>query len=188
MRAFQAVGVTSFAFLCIGFASASPPDERALWIKVNENENHTTTIAVTEMLARHLLESGEPGKHFLMDDEEDILTKEMLRSVLDGEEDCVKVRDDDGAEIEVYMDDLNVPGHKRGDGKLILETYKEGVRTFRLSLPEIELEACDDADCETGIMETHFGWRGLLPFLAGEGGAVYIDSDEDKTEVWVYLQ
>ena len=31
-------------------------------------------------------------------------------------------------------------------------------------------------------------WRGLLPFLAKEGGAIYINTEKEETEVWLYLE
>jgi hypothetical protein len=31
-------------------------------------------------------------------------------------------------------------------------------------------------------------WRGLLPFLAKEGGAIYINTEKEETEVWLYVE
>lgn len=188
MRARRLMSVACLLFVCTSALLAFPPREKALWIKVMEKGDHKTTIAVTEAIVRHVLESDNPEKHFAMDGEENPITREMLRSVLDGEEESVKVRDDDGTEIELTMSDLDVPGDKGSRGKLVLETYKDGSRTFRMSLPEIEIEACDDEDDGSGFIEMNIGWKGLLPFLAEEGGAIYIESDEDETEVWVYVQ
>ena len=39
----------------------------------------------------------------------------------------------------------------------------------------------------TGIIDMRLGWKGLLPFLAKEGGAIYINTAKDDTEVWLYV-
>jgi hypothetical protein len=65
---------------------------------------------------------------------------------------------------------------------------KSGSRTFRIALPEIELETSDEEDGGTGSIETSIGWKALLPFLAKEGGAICINTDKDETEVWLYAE
>ena len=52
----------------------------------------------------------------------------------------------------------------------------------------IEIEASDEENGGTGSIETSIGWKGLLPFLAKEGGAIYINTDKDETEVWLYVE
>ena len=159
-----------------------------LWIEVKEKGDHKTTIAVTEPIARQLLESDETKVHLAKKGNKDLITREMLRLVLDGQEESVEARNEDGSEVKLFMADLKVPGHKGAKGKLVLETYKSGSRTFRIALPEIELEASDEEDGGTGRIETSIGWKALLPFLAKEGGAIYIDTYEDETEVWLYVE
>jgi hypothetical protein len=174
--------------MCSSVTPAFPRGERALWIEVKEKGEHKTTIAMTEAIARQLLEADETKVHFSKDGKKDLITREMLRSVLDGREESVVAKDEDGSEAKLYMADLNVPGHKGAKGKLVLETYKSGSRTFRIALPEIEIEASDEEDGGTDSVEMSIGWKGLLPFLAKEGGAIYINSDKDENEVWVYVE
>ena len=111
----------------------------------------------------------------------------MLRSVLDGREESVVAKDEDGSEAKLFMADLSVPERREGTAKLVLETFKSGSRTFRLALPEIEMEATDAENGGTGIIDMRLGWKGLLPFLAKEGGAIYINTAKDDTEVWLYV-
>jgi hypothetical protein len=180
--------VAPLLFICSSLLLASTHGEKALWIEVKEKGEHTTTIAMTELIARQLLESDETKVHFAKKGKKDLITREMLRSVLDGREESVEARDEDGSEVKLSMADLNVPAHKEGKGKLVLETYKSGSRTFRIALPEIEIEASDEEHGGTGSIETSIGWKALLPFLAKEGGAIYINTDKDETEVWLYVE
>lgn len=188
MRTRQFVAFAGLLFICSSFLLASLPRERALWIEVKEKGEHKTTIAMTELIARQIIESDETKVHLAKKGRDELLTREMLRSVLDGEEESVEVRDESGSEVKLYMADLKVPGNKGGKGKLVLETYKSGTRTFRIALPEIEIEASDEEDGGTANIETSIGWKGLLPFLAKDGGAIYINTDKDETEVWVYVE
>lgn len=188
MRVRQFMPVAGLLFICSSVLPASPPGEKALWIEVKEKGDHKTTIAMTELIARQLLEADETNVHFAKKGKKDLITREMLRSVLDGQEESVEARDEDGSQVKLFMADLRVPGHKGAKGKLVLETYKSGSRTFRIALPEIEIEASDEEDGGTGSIEMTIGWKGLLPFLAKEGGAIYIDSDKDDTEVWLYVE
>jgi len=188
MRARLFIPVVGLLFICAGVLAASPPHEKALWIEVSEKGCHKATVAVTEFAARQLLECEDLGYHFSKNGVNDLITQEMLRQVLDGDEECVEARDEDGSEVKLYMADLDVPGRHGENGKLILETYKSGSRTFRLALPEIEIEASNAEDEGSGSIGLNIGWRGLLPFLAKEGGAIYLVSDEDQTEVWVYVE
>jgi hypothetical protein len=188
MRVRQFVAVAGLLFICSCVMVASQPREKALWIEVRGKGDHRTTIAMTEGIARQLLESDEANVHFAKKGKRDLVTREMLRSVLEGREESVEVRNEDGSEAKLYMADLKVPGNKGGKGKLVLETYKSGSRTFRIALPEIEIEASDEADGGTGSIETSIGWKALLPFLAKEGGAIYINTDKEETEVWLYVE
>lgn len=178
--------VAGLLFICSSVLPASPFREKALWIEVKEKGDHKTTIAMTEPIARQLLESDETKVHLAKKGNKDLITREMLRLVLDGQEESVEARDEDGSEVKLFMADLKVPGHKGEKGKLVLETYKSGSRTFRIALPEIEIEASDEENGES--IDMSIGWKGLLPFLAKEGGAIYIDTYKDETEVWLYVE
>jgi hypothetical protein len=188
MRARQFIPVAGLLIICSGILIASPPRDKALWIEVTEKGSHKATVAVTELIARQLLECDDPGCRFTKHGETDLITREMLRQVLDGDEKCVEARDEHGSEVKLYMADLDVPGRKGENGRLILETYKSGSRTFRMALPEFELQVSSDEADGSGSIELGIGWKGLLPLLAREGGALYISSDEDETEVWVYVE
>ena len=188
MRARQFMPVAGLLFICSSVLPASLPREKALWIEVKEKGDHKTTIAMTELIARQLLESDETKVYLAKKGKNDLITREMLRLVLDGREESVEARGEDGSEAKLYMADLRVPGHKGGKGKLVLETYKSGSRTFRIALPEIEIEASAEENGGIGSIEMSIGWKGLLPFLAKEGGAIYIDTGKDETEVWLYVE
>jgi len=188
MRGRQFMSVAGLLFICFSVLPASLPREKALWIEVKDKGDHKTTIAMTEFIARQLLESDENKVHLAKKGKKDLITREMLRSVLDGREESVGAQDEDGSEVNLFMADLKVPGQKGEKGKLVLETYKSGSRTFRIALPEIEIEASDEQTGGTGSIETSIGWKGLLPFLAKEGGAIYVNTDKDETEVWLYVE
>jgi len=179
--------IATLLFACSAVLSASPRGEKALWIEVKERGDHRTVIAMTELVARLLLESEKPGGHFTKRGEKDLLTREMLRAVLDGDEETVEIQDEDGSEVKLYMDDLDLPHKDGGSGKLVVETYKSGSRTFRMALPEIELEVSNDEDEGVGSLEMNIGWKGLIPLLRNEGGALYVVTDDGDTEVWVYF-
>jgi hypothetical protein len=173
-------------FLCTSVLQGSPHRENALWIEVKEKGANKTTIAMTEPIARLLLKSDESKVHLTTEGKRDLVTRAMLESVLEGREESVEVRDEDGSEAKLFMADLKVPGEKGGEGKLVLETYESGSRTLRIALPEIEIEASDEE--EGGFIEISIGWKGLLPFLAKEGGAIYVTNEKEDTEVWLYVE
>ncbi|HSQ75070.1 MAG TPA: hypothetical protein VLT13_05915 [Bacteroidota bacterium] len=188
MKTRRFVPVVALLFVCSLAFSASPMGETALWIEITEKGGHKTVIAMTEFIARLLLESEKPGHPFMRSGERELLTREKLEAVLDGDEESVEAVDEDGSAIRLYMEDLDIPGDGGKDGKLVIETYKSGSRTFRLALPEIELEVSEDEDEGIGSLEMSFGWRGLIPYLKEEGGAIYVVADEGETEVWVYFE
>jgi len=179
-----AIGVL---FVVSGSLSAAKSfSEKALWIEFQEDGKHTTTIAITEGIARELLDSKHQGFHFSNKDKKELLTREMLLAVLDGDKDIVEVQDsDNGTSARAYLRNLRSPATGSGKDRLILETYKSGERNFRIALPDIEVEKEGDDDGE--LVKTSFGWKGLLPFLAKTGGAVYIDNQKEDTEVWIYI-
>jgi len=187
MRKRRIAPAAGLLFICASLMYSSPHGEKALWIEVKEKGEHKTTIAVTEAIARQILESDENDAPFAKNGKSEFITKEMLRSVLDGREESVVAKDEDGSEAKLFMADLSVPERREGTAKLVLETFKSGSRTFRLALPEIEMEATDAENGGTGIIDMRLGWKGLLPFLAKEGGAIYINTAKDDTEVWLYV-
>ncbi len=172
--------------ICSGFSQAYAHREKALWIDVKKHGHQETTIAVTEPIVRQLLECDEV--HFAKKGEKDPITKEMLRAVLDGEQESVEVQDEDGSRLTLHMAQLEVPAHHAKQEDLVLEVHKGGSRTLRVSLPEIDVEASNEEEDGVGSIETSIGWKWLLPFLAKEGGAIYINSDKDETEVWLYVE
>jgi hypothetical protein len=173
-------------FICSPSLFASSPSQKALWIEVIQKGNHKTIVAVTEEIARELLDSSNPKCQIAMDEGHGQITRAMLKAVLNGEQETLEVQDEHGGVLKLYMADLDAPSHKGGTGKLVLETFKSGSRTLRMVLPEVEIEANDEEDGDS--IEMHLGWKGLLPFLARAGGAIYVNSGEDDTEVWVYLE
>lgn len=179
--------VAVLSFVCSALVSASSPGENALWIEVREKGDQRTVIAMTELVARLLLESDRPGGHFMKDGEKGLLTREMLKAVLDGDEESIEMEDEDGSDVRLYMDDLDVPDGDEGTGKLVIETYKSGSRTFRMALPEIEVEVSNEEQDGIGSLQVNIGWKGLLPLLRKKGGALYVLTDDGETEVWVYF-
>jgi len=175
-------------FLCSGFLLASQPhSEKALWIELKEGGNQQITIAITEGIVRQLLESEETKVNFSEKGKRELITREMLEAVVEGRQESAEVCDpQDGSEAKIYMEDLNVPGKGDGNDRVVLATYKSGTETFRIALPEIEMESHDESSND--FVRINFGWKGLLPFLAKEGGAVYIGDGKDDTEVWIYVE
>jgi hypothetical protein len=162
--------------------------EEALWIKISEHGKLKTTIAVTEKIARLMAESDKTNVHFrVTDNHADLFSRQMMLDVLNGRESSVTANDSvNDTEAEMYMKKLNVPGSRDEKGRLILETFKEGERTFRMKLGEFSFETKDE---ETGnTNEAEFSWKGLLPFLSETGGGVYIHDHKDDTEVWIYVE
>ncbi len=166
-------------------AMASNP--RALWIEVNHESKGTTMIAVTEDVARALLEADNDEWHFSKGkgSSEELITKQMLLDVLNGDKESINVRDEnEDATIHVYMSDLDVPRHSSESGHIVLETYKDGKRTLRISLGDLDIEQSDD---EGNAADIHLNWKKCVPFLKHPGGAVYVRNDEEDSQVWLYV-
>ncbi len=180
------VPLAAFLVLPNGLSAMQPHAERGLWIELTEQGKKKTIIAMTEEIARALLESKEANVNFAGDDRKALITRAMLQCVLDGRQESVEARDpDDGSEAVICMRDLNVPGKGSAGDRLILATYKSGTETFRIALPEIEMESHDEDSND--FVKVNIGWKGLLPFLAKSGGAIYIDDESDDTEIWLYV-
>jgi hypothetical protein len=165
-------------------ASLAGNSRPALWIEVKNEEKGLTRIAVTREIAVALVEADDDDSiHVDRHGKGNLITKQMISDVLDGTRDIVRAKDpDDGSEVTLYLKDIDLPRHAGGSGSMVLETYKNGERTFRMKLGEFELEAGGKDD--SGIA---FGWKRLLPFLSKAGGAVYVNNEREDSEVWVFM-
>lgn len=141
---------------------------------------------MTEGIARQLLDKKEMNINFSEGEKAELVTRDMLQAVLDGRQESMTSRDEQGDEAILSLKSLSVPGKRGGNDRLVLETYKAGKQTFRIALPELEMEQTDEKGDES--VKVNFGWKALLPFLAKVGGAVYINDQEDDTEVWLYVE
>lgn len=173
------------AMLCSGLIWAACSSERAIWIEMKENGKPGTTIAMTEGIARQLLESKDVNVSLSKTDGDGLITREMLQEVLDGRKASVRTHDEHGSEAIVYAKPLRTPG-STGKDRLVLETRKAGKQVFRIALPQLDIEQADQKSDE--FVKVSLGWKALLPFLAKSGGAIYIRDEGDDTEVWVYVE
>jgi hypothetical protein len=163
--------------------------EKALWAEIREHGKLKTTIAVTEGIARQLIKSKNAKVNFSGKGKRDIVTKEMIRSVLDGKEKSVMAQDEEhNQEIKLFMNNLDVPGRAGGNERLVLETYKAGKKKFSIGLPDVEVEESNDSEESEDMVKMSFGWKGVLPFLAKSGGALYVHEHKEDTEVWIYVE
>jgi hypothetical protein len=161
--------------------------EKALWIKTKEDGTLKTSLAVTENIARMIVESKDTKVNFSGKGKKDLITKKMVRDLLDGREESITAKDPEhNQDVTMYMKDLDVPGKARGSSRLILETYKAGKKTFSITLPDIEVESKGEDDSDD-LVTRSFGWKALLPFLAKSGGALYIKDYNEDSEVWFYV-
>ncbi|HUI11303.1 MAG TPA: hypothetical protein VL221_13315 [Bacteroidota bacterium] len=184
MRGHTIPAVVAGLFVSTASLYAFPPSQNALWIQVDKKGEGRTTIALTEQVARELLSSSKTHLGPAEGDN-DLITRDMIRDVLEGRRESVEARDAGGTEARIWMKDLTPPGRTHGSSKLVLEIYKAGDRTVHIALPDVEIEAADRES--GGEMSTEFGWKTFLPFLARDGGAVYINSEKDDTEIWVFV-
>ena len=180
---FIVLAMTAAFYSCAG--TFPQHSERSLWIETREHGKLKTTLAVTEQIARMVIESKDTKVNFSGEGKKDIITREQVRSVLDGDEKSVTGKDRE-KEVTISMKDLDVPGKKGGTDRLILETYKGGKKTFSITLPDIEVESKGDDD-SGDLVPRSFGWKALLPFLAKSGGALYVLDHKDDSEVWLYV-
>lgn len=170
---------------CLGMLWTSCRAQRALWMEVREG-NRQTTIAMTEGIARQLLESTDVDVNFLKENRNELITREMLLSVLDGARSRVTVNGRHGSEAIICTRPLDTPGEGSGRDHLVLETYKAGKRAFRISIPQLEIGKADEKGDE--FINVSLGWKAFLPLLAESGGAVYIRDEKEDTEVWMYIE
>jgi hypothetical protein len=157
---------------------------KALWIEVNKPHEGTTTIAVSVNVMKALLAADDHNLHFTdHKGKKDLITREMLEDLLNGDRSTVDVEDPETDEkAHLYIDDLDVPDHDGKKGHIVLETYKNGKREFRMSLGDLEIEQGDDEDNDS---EFSIHWRKCLPFLSEDGGAIYVNDKHNETVVWV---
>jgi hypothetical protein len=114
----------SMMLLCSGMLWVSCRAEKALWIEVKENGERTTTIALTEGIARQLLDTKEINVSFSEKGKSELVTREMLQAVLDGRERSMIARDGHGSEATVSLRSLRIPGGKTGSNRLVLENLQ----------------------------------------------------------------
>jgi hypothetical protein len=162
--------------------------EKALWIETKEDGKLKSTLAVTENIAWMVVRSKHTKIDFSKKGNHNVITKKMLKAVLDGDENSITAKDPDrDQEVTIYAKNLDVPGEQGGNSRLVLETYKGGKKTFRIALPDIEVESKNDVDSDDLV--THgFGWKALLPFLSKSGGALYVKEEKDDSEMWLYVE
>jgi len=180
----------AIAALCALFlaATAYAAKPRALWIEVDKQSKGKTTIAVTEDVARAILESESKDLRFSKHkgNSDELITKQMLLDVLNGDRESIKVRDEDEeATIHIYMSDLDVPRHSSGSGHIVLETFKDGRQSLRISLGDVDIEKSDE---DGNSASFHLDWVKCVPFLKHDGGAVYINNEDEDTQVWLYVE
>jgi hypothetical protein len=176
--------LTALVF-CSALLWSSCRTEKALWIEVNEHGSRKT-IAVTEGIARRFLDAMETKVRFTTKSKSELLTREMVRDVLDGRTRSATTRDEHGTEVTISMKPLGIPGDSRENNRLVLDIYSSGERTFHLALPELDIEL---ADKERQIsLRADIDWKSWLPFLAKAGGAVYIKDHDEDTEVWLHVE
>jgi hypothetical protein len=175
------------AVAAVALLAGTTHTEKALWINVSEHGKLKTTIAVTEPIARLIAETDKEHVHFSSHSGRDLITRQMMKDVLDGKKSSVREKNtEDTTAVEMFMKNLDVPGSMGEKSKLVLETYKDGKRTFRMKLGEMEFESTDE---ETGKpSKSDFSWKSLLPFLSKTGGGVYILDHEDNSEIWLFVE
>jgi hypothetical protein len=168
------------------YAAASPAanSRQVLWIETKSQDEGRVKIAVTREIADAVLEADNEGSmHWSSHDHKNLITKEMVRDVLDGTKDVAEAEDsENGSTAKIYLGNVDLPRHDGGKGSVVFETYKNGERTFRMKLGEIEIEGS-----EKGEMGVAFSWKRLLPFLKKTGGAVYISNEREDSEIWLFL-
>ena len=168
------------------YAASAPAgnSKDVLWIELKSHDEGRTKIAVTTEIAEAFLNADKEGSvHINAHNHKDLITKEMIRDVLEGRRDEVLAEDpDNGSTARLYLGDLRLPRHEGSRGSIVMETYKNGSRTFRMKLGEFEISEGDKDD-----NNVEFSWKRLLPFLTKTGGALYINNEREDTEVWVFM-
>ena len=132
------IGLTMTIVSSGGLLAFQHHSERALWIETKEEGRLKTTLAITENIARMVVESKDKRINFSKKGKDNLITKKMVRKVLDGDEKSITVKDPDHDQVvTIYMRDLDVPGKEGRNNRLVLETYKDGKKSFSIALPDI---------------------------------------------------
>jgi hypothetical protein len=172
----------------LGGQAFSSSEEEVLWVEVTSEGSPEATIALSIDAAEQVLLEGKDELFTGKEGKKGKEVEKMLVDVLEGRIEEGEVTDlEDGSTIRAYKKILEVPGETRGGGDdAVLEIYKDGKRTFSIRIPDVTVEtSSDDGDV---IVESHVGWKQLLPFLAEKGGVVYIRSQgKEDTEIWLYV-
>jgi len=172
----------------LGAQAFSSTEEEVLWVVVENEDSPQATIALSIDAAEQVLLEGKDELFTGKDGKIEKEVEEMLVDVLEGRIDEGEITDpEDGTTIRAHIQMLEVPGETRGGtNDAVLEIYKDGKRTFSIRIPDVTVEtSSDDGDV---IVESHVGWKQLLPFLAEKGGVVYIRSQgKEDTEIWLYV-
>jgi hypothetical protein len=178
------------ASLVVAGISRAPAaeEQEMLWIGVTSDTEPGTTIAVTLSVARDLYESDQEHLVFGKKDRSARQIQDLIKDVLDGERDEGEVTDPDNhSRVRVWRGSATVPGSGKGNrSTLVVEIRERGKTVTTIRLPNITVETTSEG--EDAVVETAIGWRTFLPFLAENGGAVYIATEKDDTEVWVYVE
>jgi len=178
------------AILLVAGSTRAPAaqEQEMLWIGVTSDTEPGTTIAVTLSVARDLYESDREHLVIGKNDRSERKLRDLIKSVLDGERDEGEVTDpDNDSRVRVWRGYATVPGSGKGNNStLVVEIRERGEPVTTIRLPNITVETT--AEGEDAVVETAIGWRTFLPFLAEHGGAVYISTEKDATEVWVYVE
>jgi len=168
---------------------AAPADEQEmLWIDVTSATDPSTTIAISLNVARELYQSER--QHLILGhkshSEKEL--QQLIADVLDGDQEEGEVYDsEDSTRVRVWKGMAEVPTSGKGNGNtLVVEVRENGKVVTTIRLPNITVET--SATDEDAVVETAIGWRTFLPFLAESGGAVYIATGKDDSEVWVYVE
>jgi len=164
-------------------ASAVSKKERVLWIETREDGTLKATIAISVGLAKHLLEESDDSPI-----DRDLITREMIEDVLSGREESVEATDPKtGESARLWLGLLEVTSRTGDDaGDLVVEVFKKGKRSFTLRLPYAEEPRAEEED-DPDIDRMTFGWNSLMPFMAETKGVVYVKSQDEDTEFWMYV-
>ncbi|MGB6033729.1 MAG: hypothetical protein WBH55_12910, partial [Bacteroidota bacterium] len=172
----------------LGAQAFSSNEEEVLWVEVESEGSSDAIIAISIDAAELVLLEGKDELFTGKKGKIERKVEEMLVDVLEGRIEEGEIIDpEDGTTIRAHKRMLEVPGETRGGGDdAVLEIYKDGKRTFSVRIPDVTVEtSSDDGDV---IVESHVGWKQLLPFLAEKGGVVYIRSQgKEDTEIWLYV-
>lgn len=170
----------------LSYPSLASQEQEMLWLNVQSDKEPETTIAVSLPIARQFYAKGEEHLGFSLKDGKERELEHLIQEVLEGDRDEGEVYDGD-TRVRVWKGTATIPGNGKKDGNtLVVEIREEGEAVTTIRLPNITIETTSQE--HGAVVETSVGWRTFLPFLAEHGGAVYIATEKDETEIWVYVQ